>query len=478
MNREKLIIFGCSLAFILLNCFAITKEIFLVPLLSAGLLFIYIAIYRFDFLVYFMAFVTPFSITFSDSKINVSLSIPSEVIMIMLTMLFFFRMLYDIRNDRQILTHPVTVAIFVYLIWLLFTSIASTFPIVSFKFLLSKIWFIVSCYFIVIQLIKKDIKKAISYINCYAIGLLGVILIVTSKHAMQGFSPYGLHWIMSPFYNDHTAYGAAIAFFIPLMAGFLFLPQNGKWQRIFYCIAILIMLTGLYLSFCRAAWLSTIGVVIILIVIKLKIKFPWLVVGIAIVAGFSYYFSDEILYKMSRNEQDSSSTFSEQIRSISNINTDASNVERLNRWVAAFGIIEDSPVLGCGPGAYQFVYASYQKGKYKTIISTNFGDGGNAHSEFIGPCAETGFPGLITVVVMMILILYFGIKTYIKAQDKMTKILSLSATLALISYYIHGVLNNFLDTDKLSLPFWGAFAIIVVLHTRLKNSFNIEKKDG
>ena len=36
-------------------------------------------------------------------------------------------------------------------------------------------------------------------------------------------------------------------------------------------------------------------------------------------------------------------------------------------------------------------------------------------------------------------------------------------TLALLTYYIHGVFNNFLDTDKLSVPFWGFTAVIVAL---------------
>jgi hypothetical protein len=35
--------------------------------------------------------------------------------------------------------------------------------------------------------------------------------------------------------------------------------------------------------------------------------------------------------------------------------------------------------------------------------------------------------------------------------------------LGLITYYIHGILNNFLDTDKASAPFWGYTAIIVAL---------------
>ena len=68
---------------------------------------------------------------------------------------------------------------------------------------------------------------------------------------------------------------------------------------------------------------------------------------------------------MSRNSQDSSGKLVEHLQSISNISTDASNVERLNRWVSAFGMIKEKPLVGWGPGTYQFEYAPFQKGKYK-----------------------------------------------------------------------------------------------------------------
>jgi hypothetical protein len=44
----------------------------------------------------------------------------------------------------------------------------------------------------------------------------------------------------------------------------------------------------------------------------------------------------------------------------------------------------------------------------------------------------------------------------------------MGALLGLITYYIHGTMNNFLDTDKLSVPFWGFTAMIVAIdiHTR------------
>jgi len=463
MKKNFYIALGGSIVFILLNGIAITYEFFYLPLLSAVAAILYLLFFRIDLLIYLMAFVTPFSINIDDLKYDVGLSIPTEIIMVLLTMIFFIRLLYDVRLERKIVFHPISVLIYLYLAWMLITSITSEHPIVSFKFLASKIWFITPCYFFVIQLIKNDFRKIIIFFNSYAFSLGVVIIITTIKAALLGFPERGMHWIMNPFYNDHTAYGAAITFFIPLIMALFIVDGKTVWKKTYYLIIMAVLCTGLVLSYCRAAWLSIIFALCVVAVIKMRIKWSWLLLGITLIISILYYFSDDILYKMGRNTQDSSGQLVEHLRSMSNIKTDASNVERLNRWFAAFEMIEERPVVGWGPGTYQFEYAGYQKGKFKTIISTNFGTGGNAHSEFIGPCAEMGFPGAIIVILLMTTVIVVGIKAHIRTKDKIPKTLSLFAVVALISYYIHGIMNNFLDTDKLSLPFWSAIAVIVVV---------------
>jgi O-antigen ligase len=472
MKKNFYIALGGGAIFILLNSIAIAKDITYLPILGAIPVLLYLLIFRVDLLLYLMAFITPFSIEFSDQKINLGLSIPSEIIMVLISLLFFIRLFYDIRLERKIALHPISIFIYIYLIWMLITSITSEIPLVSFKHLAAQIWFITACYFCVIQLIKNDFKKVITFVNCYAIALGIIILIVTAKFAMQGFSKHNMHWIMSPFYNDHTAYGAAIAFFIPLVIALFAIDGNTFWKKCYYLFLMIVLCTGLFLSYCRAAWLSIIVALAVYIAIKLRIKFSWIVLGFALLFSTLYLFSDEILYRMGKNTQDSSGEFIEHLTSISNISTDASNVERLGRWVAAFGLIEERPLMGWGPGTYQFVYAGYQKGKYKTIITTNFGDGGNAHSEFIGPCSEMGFPGMAIVLLLMITVFYTGIRAYKKTNEKMTKTMSLFALIALVTYYVHGTMNNFLDTDKLSLPFWAAIAIIVAVDVIPPKSFH------
>ena len=463
-DLQKRIGILCGAFFILLNSAAIYLGYTAVPMLSIAVLGLYLLIFKLDLLIYLMAFVTPLSMPFSDEKLNLGLSIPSEIIMILITALFFIRIFLDLKMNQKVILHPITIAILAYLGWIFLTCFTSELPIVSFKFFLSKIWFIVSCYFMLIWFLKEDTSKWVKFMNCYMAGLAIIICISTIKLALAGFPEKGAHWIMFPYYNDHTAYGAAIALFIPVQIAFFFLSNKSIFVKWFYVAFLCLLLIGLYFSYCRAAWLSVLFIAFLFIILKLRIKMSWLIVGIGLIAFFFYSYSDEILYKMGRNSQDSSTDLSKHIQSIGNISTDASNVERLNRWASAFEMIEERPWLGWGPGTYQFVYASYQKSQYKTIITTNFGDGGNAHSEFIGPTSETGLIGLATVLVVMITTLYTGITTYISARRRELKIISLAATLALISYYIHGLLNNFLDTDKLSLPFWALVAIIVAVN--------------
>jgi O-antigen ligase len=309
----------------------------------------------------------------------------------------------------------------------------------------------------------------------YVIALLVVIIYTTKIHSGYGFSEKAGHWVMSPFYNDHTAYGAILAMFVPVVAGFIVDIKSKPFMRIVSLAALLMLLLALYLSYSRAAWVSVGFAVGVLVLVKLKIKFKWIATGTIVLVALFFSFKFEILDRLEKNKQDASANFIEHVQSISNISSDASNLERINRWQAALRMYSEKPFFGWGPGTYQFEYAPFQRSKEKTIISTNLGDMGNSHSEYIGPLAESGWPGLLTVLIMFITIIYSGLKVYSQSENSRSRILSLSVTLGLITYLVHGLLNNFLNTDKASVPFWGFVAIIVAIdlyEIRVKNTDN------
>lgn len=419
-------------------------------------------IFSLDKVIFLAVFATPLAIDIGDYDLGASVSVPSEPLLFGVMMLFLLKIILEGGLDKKFLRHPVTLAVGFNLLWIFITSCTSDLPLVSFKFLLARLWFIIPMYFAGSILFRKfsNIKP---FAWAYTLALIIVIGYSTYRHAEFGFSEKAGHWVMTPFYNDHTAYGAILALFFPIIAGFAIDRDSSPRMRFFAIIATTILLIALFLSYSRAAWVSFAVAVVVLFLVFFRIKFKWILVSIASLVLIFFMFKFEILDKLEKNKQDSSANFIEHIQSISNISSDASNLERINRWQSAFRMFNERPVLGWGPGTYQFEYAPFQRTKEKTIISTNLGDMGNAHSEFIGPLAESGVLGLVSVLILMVTVIYSGLKVYRRAKNRQARLIALVTTLGLITYYVHGTMNNFLNTDKASVPFWGFLSILVVL---------------
>ncbi|MGB0166828.1 MAG: O-antigen ligase family protein, partial [Luteibaculum sp.] len=240
--------------------------------------------------------------------------------------------------------------------------------------------------------------------------------------------------------------------------------------------AAVILILGVILSYTRAAWVSLVAAFGVYLILKLRIQFKVVFAGMALLVGLYFVYQDQILSRFEKNETESSSELTDHVESISNISSDASNLERINRWNSALRMFMVKPIFGFGPGTYMFQYAPFQRADEKTIISTNFGEVGNAHSEYLGPLSESGFMGMLAFVALLIVILRLGLNLYYQLEPGKTRDLVLAMLLGLITYFVHGVLNNYLDTDKASVPFWTFIAGLVAIDLwHKKNSLKKEE---
>lgn len=451
-----------SALFIALNSYFMVRDLYWAMTIPVVLIILYFYFFRLDIILLLITLVTPFAINMTDSEFGIGISIPGEPMMLGVLIIFIIKLLYENNYDKNILKHPITIIVFINLAWMFITSLTSHIPLVSFKHLAARLWFVIPFYFAGILFFRK-MRNIRLFVWFYAVPLMGVIFYTTYNHAIWGFDEQAGHWVMEPFYNDHTAYGAVLSMFIPVFAGFTFSSSYSKTTRLFSLFVFAVLITGLVLSFSRAAWISLAFAIIIYFIILLKIKFKWIVLTLAIFFGTFFLFQNEIWDRLEKNKQGSSANFIEHVQSISNISTDDSNLERINRWQSAIRMFEERPVFGFGPGTYQFEYAPYQRSDEKTLISTNFGDKGNAHSEYIGPLAESGLIGMLSVLGIVIFTVLTGLRVYKMAGNKEIKMVSLAILLGLIAYFFHGTMNNFLDTDKASVPVWGFIAILVAL---------------
>ena len=460
-HKAAVIAIVVTLLFAVANSVLLLKDFYYLSLVPLAGLVLLLFVVRFEMGLLCMALLTPFAIDMALMP-KMELSMPVEPMMILFTLLFFFRVLASRSYDLRLLRHPVSIALLASLAWMLITSCTSTLPLVSFKYLLARLWFVVPFFFAAAQ-IFRDRRRIRQFFWCYAIGLIAVVCIATAKTVGNFSDLQTLHRVMCPFYNDHTAYGCVIALFLPAAFYFIFSRGSRGWARLLFFGIFALLVVGLFFSYCRAAWLSVLGAIGVYVLIRMGMKVKWMVLLFGLGVGVFFVYQSDVLYKIGKNHQDSSYDLAGQIKSISNISTDASNLERLNRWASAIRMWKEKPLMGCGPGTYQFLYASYQRSYQLSTISTNAGNLGNAHSEYIGPLTEQGVPGVLLVVCVFMSTFATGVRVYRTAKDKQVANMALAFTLSLLTYYIHGVFNNFLDTDKLSVPFWGFTAVIVAL---------------
>lgn len=473
-------LYGAGILFLCINLILTYNNFHYFNLLPIILLVVYAALFSLDKLFLFVVLCTPLSLNLEELDLGgMSTYLPTEPILFGIMLLFLYKQVFLNRKERddRITSHPVTIAILFNLAWIFVSSITSDDPLTSFKFLISRLWFVVPLYFFGIWFFRKGFKNINRFVWFYLAPLTIVLIITLIKHASLGFSEEAGHWIMWPFFKDHTSYGAIIAIFYPIVISMCFDKERTQTTRSLLFVVLLIFTIALFFSYTRAAWVSVFAAGLVYLLFVFKIKFKYLL-GIGIVLGtFTIVNLTEISFMLSKNKAEhTTENFSERLESMSNVNTDASNLERFNRWNCAFEMFKERPLTGWGPGNYASLYARYQDPDDLTIISTNFGDGGNAHSEYLGPLAEQGIFGFLSIITLIIVVFYRASILYVQLEDKKLKRTVMMLTLGLVTYFIHGILNNYLDTDKASVPIWGFIAIIVTIDIYYKDSTTHIKK--
>ncbi|MDB4105878.1 O-antigen ligase family protein, partial [Salibacteraceae bacterium] len=402
-KHRLLYIIGGS--FILLLAAFLYFEQFWILGLPIALAFVGVALFKLDWLFLIITFLTPLSINVEDVGGGFGLHLPTEPLIFGLMLVFLVRVFYDNHFDHKVLRHPLTLLIGINLAWILITTFTSEDPLVSLKFFLSRLWFVVGFFFIATQVFRDD-RNIHRFIWMFTIPLMIVAIYTIVMHSTHSFDQKSAHWVMQPFFKDHTGYGAILAMVYPIVWAYLWSKNLTLNSKIVISVVMAILTLAIILSYTRAAWVSLVGVLVLFVLVQIRIR--WWIVAMAVLMGIGAFFSfeDQILMKLEQNRQDSSDDLAEHVNSISNVATDASNLERINRWSAALRMFEERPVFGYGPGTYKFHYAPFQHSSQLSTISTNFGDGGNAHSEYFGPLAEMGVFGMLTFLMIIAMALY------------------------------------------------------------------------
>ncbi len=464
--RDKTIAYAFGAFAILVGLVGIILDFYYVALLPFALGLLFLCYYKPGFYVLLICFIVPLSIFINDVGGGLGLSLPTEPMIWVIFIFVMYSALVSGKLDAKFLKMPLVLFICINLAWMLLSSCASSMHQVSFKYFLARLWFVSVFFFFMVRLFENRnfIRRFLSYM---LYGTFIVVSITLYKHAGEGFSRGWGYAIMQPFFEDHTIYSAYISFFVPVAVMF---AMRGNWlkftvlQRIFFAVIACVLFVGIIFSYTRASWISLIAALIFYVIIKMKVKFSSMMIVLGLVAVVAFIKQDQILYSLESNKQGSADDLESHAQSVSNITTDPSNLERVNRWHCAILMFRERPVFGYGPGTYTFQYAPFQRPEDLTLISTNSGDLGNTHSEYFNALSETGLLGFLSWVGVFLASVATGLQIiYDPEKEPWKRSLATAVLLGLITYYVHAFLNNFSDFDKIAVPLWGFMAVLVAL---------------
>ena len=435
----------------------------LILLVPAALAIVLLALLSLENLLILTLFLTPLSLQLSQitGVTGFDFSVPTEPVMALLLFITLFKLIVTREFSVRLLRHPVTVMIGLWLLWTLVTSITSTMPGVSFKTLAYRLWFTAGFYLVAAQVAGSD-RFGRRYVTAYAAGLAIVVIYFIIRVQGAGLlNQQFAHSACYPFFKDHTSFGASMAFLILPLSVFLFRKNAGLAARMMLAFLIVLFLAGFILSYSRAAWVSLIAAMALTGILWIRMPVKLLAATASVFILALVLSAGWIWQRMDSTTEDSSADLGQHLRSASNISTDQSNLERINRWKCALRMSEEKPLFGWGPGTYQFNYGPFQKASEMTSISTDFGDAGNAHSEYLGILSESGLPGALLWLLFTVTAVLTGIRVWYREKRGAEGYFMLAIVTGLITYVIHGIMNSFLDSDKIAALWWGFIAILV-----------------
>lgn len=231
------------------------------------------------------------------------------------------------------------------------------------------------------------------------------------------------------------------------MAIGLLLAVTEKSQKILYAALIISLSTCLALTYSRGGWVSFLGMLAVLGLIR-NTRFLWFLVAGPLIAIWI------------------NPTLLERLLSIVNP-VDTSSALRLALWESSLAMLLEHPLTGIGWGAYWMVYPAYDffiNNSETTIF--------HAHNMFLHIGAELGFLGLGAYIWLLTSVLRLTASLYRGCTRRDVCGVALGLSAAFIALLINGFTDYVLFNVQMSFLLWTLMGLTVAVYfAERKESF-------
>ena len=150
-------------------------------------------------------------------------------------------------------------------------------------------------------------------------------------------------------------------------------------------------------------------------------------------------------------------------------------MERFNRWVAGYRMIQDRPLLGFGPGTFYENYKPYLETPFLTYVSNNPEKSG-IHNYYLMTTVEQGIFGGLLFLLLCIVSLFYGVDVYRKLERGYEKDLVITSVLVLLIICAILIINDMVEAARVGPFFFLSLFIITKFGLKANNRVRGAKK--
>ncbi len=413
-------------------------------------------------LFYLLLFLIPLSIEY---KFNESLGtdFPDELLMLVVTGVFILLWMHQPSIvQKKWMKHSLIIILMMQLAWVIISTLYSTNPVLSVKYLLAKIWYIIPFVFFPLLFLKD--KQSIKIAGlCLLIPMLALAGLSLMRQSMDGFSFEKVNQALSPYFRNHVNYGALLAALLPIAVAFYWLSEKKIHQRLML-FAILLLLVALVFSFSRGAWLAVLISIITVWAVRKKIIISLLVLGILSASAVFIWLGNNNTYLDYRPDFKKTifHTNFEQHLAATYRGQDLSTAERFYRWTAVKQMLAKNPITGVGPNNFYDTYKGYTAAAYKTWVSDNK-EHSTVHNYFFLLLTEQGLPGLGIFLLLLLALFWYAQKIYHQNKTEWQQTMAITIAAMLAAILTVNFLSDLVETDKIGSVFYVCIGLLLWL---------------
>lgn len=394
---------------------------------------------------------------------------PDELFMLCSTGAFLLLLPFLSKKPlKDSISLPIFLLVVIQYGWSVVSAFHSSEAMLSTKFILSKLWYIIPFVFLPqLVLNNKTTFRKLAY--CIVIPVLAVSLYTLVRHSMFGFSFVSINEAASPIFRNHVTYAASLSIALAVVLGCLIMNPDlrKKWS---WLLVITILLIAIYFSYTRGSWLSVICSAVMILIMKWN-RTKWLIVTFCMILfGFLYFITQNNRYLALQPDFEKTiihNKLSEHLDAMYSMK-ELSTSERIYRWVAGFRMSSVHPITGFGPASFYSQYKKYTDSRFRTYVSDN-PEKSTVHNYFLLTTVEQGFPGIIILLSLLIVFFLRCQKLFLRIQDPFYRSVILILVLAMTHIVTVNFFSDMIETDKIGTFYFLAIGVLIAVERKIKS---------